>query len=140
MEQDSVVEIDVLAEASGDEVRLGEVVTDPEHGTVSIVDGTVVYTPGEGFTGEDSFQVTVVDTWGNSVVVTVTVIVAPFEDVPLVSAGVGLAGLALAGLALVGLGLVGLGGAGYRVARTRRPDPRAPRGVPTHVLGRRQGY
>ena len=51
-------------------------ITQPENGTVEInEDGTVTYTPDEGFTGTDTFTYTITDPEGNSETATVTVIV-----------------------------------------------------------------
>jgi|GEM_PF-6167707 len=44
-------------------------------GTVTIVDGDVVYTPEPGFTGTDTFEVTIEDEDGGSLTITVTVLV-----------------------------------------------------------------
>jgi hypothetical protein len=49
--------------------------TQPSNGTVSIVNGTVVYTPNANFTGTDSFQYTISDGYGGTATATVEVTV-----------------------------------------------------------------
>jgi hypothetical protein len=50
-----------------------ESVTQPEHGTVAVTGGDIVFTPNEGFTGTDSFAYTVTDGRGKTDMATVTV-------------------------------------------------------------------
>ncbi|WIB27037.1 Ig-like domain-containing protein [Curtobacterium sp. MCSS17_015] len=64
--------------------------TTPAHGTVTVAtDGTTVYTPAPGYSGTDSFDVTITDGNGKSDTVTVTVRVAPkaVDDTATVDAG-----------------------------------------------------
>ena len=50
---------------------------DPSHGTVTVGDdGSMTYTPDDGFTGEDSFPYTIVDQLGRTAEATVTITVA----------------------------------------------------------------
>jgi len=63
--------IDVLAN-DGTGLTLVRV-TQPENGTVSIVNGKVVYVPNPGFSGTDTFTYTVVDADGNELTSRVTV-------------------------------------------------------------------
>ena len=58
------VTIFVLANDSDPEngvLTIQPIETQPENGTVEIVDGTIVYTPNEGFTGVDTFTYTICD-------------------------------------------------------------------------------
>ncbi|QWS32719.1 Ig-like domain-containing protein [Curtobacterium aetherium] len=64
--------------------------TTPAHGTVTVDrDGTTTYTPAPGWSGPDSFDVTITDGNGKSDTVTVTVRVAPkaVDDTATVDAG-----------------------------------------------------
>ncbi|NNE71988.1 MAG: cadherin-like domain-containing protein, partial [Rhodothermales bacterium] len=77
------VTIDVLANDSdpdGDVLSVSGT-TSPSHGTVTIDAGGLTYTPGEGFTGQDTFQYTVEDGRGSSASATVTVTVHLGESV-----------------------------------------------------------
>src|SRR5690606_11758774 len=76
----TAVEIDVLANDTGAEgATLSiEAVGTPSNGTAEIVEGVVVYTPAEGFSGDDMFEYTVTD-GENTATATVTVTVE--EDV-----------------------------------------------------------
>jgi hypothetical protein len=59
-------------------------VTQGSHGSVSINgDGSVTYTPGSTFTGDDSFTYTVTDAHGNTATGTITVTVGPTDPVAL---------------------------------------------------------
>ncbi|MDO9444496.1 MAG: Ig-like domain-containing protein, partial [Dehalococcoidia bacterium] len=79
------VTIDVLGgvtDPNGDDVTIDSV-TQGTNGTVTISGGNVVYTPAPGFSGTDTFTVTVVDEHGSELVLTVTVLVtnaAPVGD------------------------------------------------------------
>jgi len=56
-------------------------VTEPEHGTVTInPDGTITYTPDDGYIGEDAFTYTVSDGRGGSDSATVRITVVPDDD------------------------------------------------------------
>ncbi len=73
--------IDVLAndfdpdQTAGVPLQLKQIQVQPTNGTAVIVDGKIVYTPNEGFTGEDKFAYAVQDEKGleNTATVTVTV-------------------------------------------------------------------
>ncbi|MDO4558172.1 MAG: GEVED domain-containing protein, partial [Planctomycetia bacterium] len=72
--------LDVLANDGGiDEgctLLIGTRRTDqPSHGTVEVVDGRILYTPDEGYTGEDEFHYIVRDRYGYESKATVTVTV-----------------------------------------------------------------
>ncbi|MEV7974382.1 Ig-like domain-containing protein [Cellulomonas sp. NPDC089187] len=82
---ESAVTVDVLAGASGHEVVVQEVGV-PSHGTAVLnEDGTVTYTPAAGFSGTDTFTVTVVDSLGQVATATVTVTVGEAPAPPTVA-------------------------------------------------------
>ena len=61
--EDTPVSIDVFANdinEDGHPLSLLEI-TEPEHGTVEIVGGSVLYTPYENYNGPDSFEYSIVD-------------------------------------------------------------------------------
>jgi VCBS repeat-containing protein len=68
--------LDILSQVrhrEGQSVHITDA-SEPAHGTVTINDdGTVTYTPDEGYVGSDSFEVTVTDEDGNSTRVRVEV-------------------------------------------------------------------
>jgi len=71
------VTIDVLAndsDADGDNLTI-KTTTTPSHGTVSINNGKVDYTPNNEFSGDDSFEYTISDTNGATATATVTITV-----------------------------------------------------------------
>jgi MYXO-CTERM domain-containing protein len=77
--EDGSVVVDVLEndeDPDGDSLEIRDITTAPEHGTAVVVDGQVVYTPAEGFVGEDSFVYEACDgdDMCDSAVVTVTVV------------------------------------------------------------------
>ncbi len=72
--QGQAVTIDVLNNDDSD-VILSGALTQPVHGSASIVNGQIVYTPNAGFTGTDSFTYEVIDPQGNTTTAIVTVIV-----------------------------------------------------------------
>ncbi|QWC15844.1 tandem-95 repeat protein [Cellulomonas dongxiuzhuiae] len=116
----SPVTIDVLANDSdpeGGPLTIVEV-TQPESGTVEIVDGKLVYTPAPGFVGEATFTYTATDATGARTTTTVTVRVAAAPPVaaggPLAVTGAQVAGLGAAALLLL------LGGAVLVTVRRRR--------------------
>lgn len=57
-----------------------EVTEEPEHGTVEIKDGEVIYTPDDGYKGPDKFKVKVTDGDGNEEEIIIEI---PEEDIPL---------------------------------------------------------
>jgi hypothetical protein len=74
----------VLANATdpdGDSLTV-QSVTQPAHGSVSIVSGTAVYTPNANFSGTDSFQYTVSDGFGGYATASVNVTVLPNSPPP----------------------------------------------------------
>ncbi|MEV7974380.1 tandem-95 repeat protein [Cellulomonas sp. NPDC089187] len=78
----TAVTVDALAGATGSAVVVSEV-TDGAHGTVVLgADGTVTYTPADGFSGVDTFTVTYVDDLGQVATATVTVTVDPEPVLP----------------------------------------------------------
>lgn len=64
------------SDADGDALTVASVGA-PAHGTTSISNGMIVYTPDVNFTGTDSFQYTVADGWGGTATATVNVTVMP---------------------------------------------------------------
>ncbi len=74
--QGQAVTIDVLNNDDADAILTGTL-TQPSHGTASIVNGQIVYTPAAGFTGTDHFTYEVIDPQGNTTTATVTVTVRP---------------------------------------------------------------
>ncbi|MEZ4887550.1 MAG: Ig-like domain-containing protein [Chitinophagales bacterium] len=63
----SPVSIDVVAndvDPDGDDLTLSTISSNPSNGTVTINNGTVVYTPNTDFIGTDSFEYTVCDPFG----------------------------------------------------------------------------
>jgi large repetitive protein len=81
------VVIDVLAndfDQDGDELSVVDL-TQPENGSVTLnTDGSVTYTPDEGFEGTDTFTYRAFDgaDWSDPATVTVEVIAAPVEHTP----------------------------------------------------------
>ncbi|MDC6406897.1 MULTISPECIES: Ig-like domain-containing protein [Maribacter] len=82
--QDTVIDIDVLANDTGIPSDGELTVTEPSNGTVAIddngtpediTDDVLIYTPDAGFNGTDSFEYTVCDTEGNCDTATVTITV-----------------------------------------------------------------
>ena len=71
------IDIDVLANDTGDELSVTDA-TDPPNGTTIInSDNTITYTPDPGFSGLDSFEYTVTDSTGAQATGTVDVTVEP---------------------------------------------------------------
>jgi hypothetical protein len=84
VDEDNGVTIDVLAndtDGDGDTLTIAQV-TEPANGTVTIVSGTILYTPDENFNGQDSFSYLVSDGNGGTTSSTVTVTVTSVNDVP----------------------------------------------------------
>ncbi len=85
-DENTSVEIDVLAndtDADGDALSVSDFDSTSENGgTVELVNGKLVYTPAEGFDGEDTFTYTVSDGNGGTDTETVTVKVNNTNDVP----------------------------------------------------------
>ena len=85
--EDTSKSIDVLKndkEANPDqgEVLTISAVTQPAHGTTSIVDGKVSYTPVANYFGPDSFKYTITDSAGKTTEATVNVTVLNVNDLP----------------------------------------------------------
>ena len=57
--------------------------TNPSNGSVSVVGTTIVYTPDNGYTGQDTFNYTITDNQGNNVTAMVTVTVASANVPPI---------------------------------------------------------
>jgi CshA-type fibril repeat protein/VCBS repeat-containing protein len=84
LDEDSSALIGVLAndDAGGDGGMTLDSVCQPEHGTVTIVDGQVQYTPDADYNGTDSFTYTISDANGDTSTATVNLTVNPTNDVP----------------------------------------------------------
>ncbi|MEV7973643.1 Ig-like domain-containing protein [Cellulomonas sp. NPDC089187] len=111
--------IDVLGETGAESISS---VTQGQNGTVTIVDGKVVYTPNPGFSGTDTFTVTVINADGTRTVVTITMTVGDPAVAP-GDTGNGGQGVRTGVLAITGsdaglLGLIGAGVAALGVALT----------------------
>ena len=76
---DTAVTVDVFSVVDGSSPSVSSV-GPAAHGSVSVVDGQVVYTPATGWTGRDTFTVEVRDDLGQTVTVTVGVTTA--EEAP----------------------------------------------------------
>ncbi|MBU1048687.1 tandem-95 repeat protein [Candidatus Bipolaricaulota bacterium] len=70
------------SDPDGDPLTI-ESVSSPDHGTVEIISGQLVYTPDPGFDGVDTFTYTVSDGRGGTSTSTVFVAVAPVNDAPI---------------------------------------------------------
>lgn len=82
--EDTAVSINVLAndsDADGDNLNIASV-SSPNNGITAIVDNEIVYTPAANFNGVDSFNYQVGDGNGGTQTATVTVNVAPVNDLP----------------------------------------------------------
>lgn len=103
------------SDPDSDDVRIASV-TQPARGTVTVVDGALVFTPAPGQTGSVTFTYTVVDAQGATATASVTVVVAAVPTgSPLPATGAEVAGpLGLAALALL------LGAVLVVVSRRRR--------------------
>jgi len=75
----SVLENDV--DGVGDGLEIVDV-TQPEHGSVEIVDGEILYTPDPGYNGEDEFEYSIIDGNGFLSEAPVVVDVIPVNDGP----------------------------------------------------------
>ncbi|WP_068704162.1 Ig-like domain-containing protein [Paludibacter jiangxiensis] len=61
--------------------------SDPSHGTVDVhSDGSYVYTPAKDYNGDDNFTISVSDGNGGAASATVTVIITPVNDAPVLTA------------------------------------------------------
>ncbi|WP_405198558.1 tandem-95 repeat protein [Christiangramia sp. LLG6405-1] len=81
--EDTAVSIDVLdndSDPDGDTISINDF-TQPANGTVTLVDGELVYTPNTDFTGTDTFEYTITD-GDQTDTATVTVTVTPVNDAP----------------------------------------------------------
>jgi len=77
----TIVDMDVLANdcdpdsSYGDSIRISSIMT-PQHGTATMnADGTIRYTPADGYVGMDTFTYAVADDYGNQSSATVSVLV-----------------------------------------------------------------
>jgi len=80
--EDAQVSINVLAnDGDGDNLTISSVGSG-SNGTTAIVDNKILYTPNSNFNGVDSFSYSISDGNGGSDTATVTVNVAPVNDIP----------------------------------------------------------
>ncbi|QSQ15694.1 Ig-like domain-containing protein [Myxococcus landrumensis] len=79
--------IEVKLPASGFGTLVFAIVGAPAHGTVSAVrpDGSVTYTPGADYHGEDALSFRAIDHWGQSAQGKVSITVKPTNDAPTLS-------------------------------------------------------
>jgi VCBS repeat-containing protein len=88
-DEDRSVTIDVLANDTdadaGDSLTI-LAVGRPAHGSASVFDGKVIYTPVRDYNGDDSFTYTVQDASGATSTATVSVTVNPVNDAPVATA------------------------------------------------------
>lgn len=83
-EDEEAAQIRVLSndtDADGDDLSIDSV-TNPDHGTVRLMAGSIFYTPDENYNGSDSFDYTVVDPSGASATETVTLTINAVNDAP----------------------------------------------------------
>ncbi len=83
-DEDVALSIAVLAndtDPDGDSLALDSV-AQPAHGSVSTSGTTAIYTPTNGFHGEDAFTYTVSDGHGGAASATITIVVASVNDAP----------------------------------------------------------
>ncbi|MGH2558896.1 MAG: Ig-like domain-containing protein, partial [Thermomicrobiales bacterium] len=82
-EEETPVDIDVLANDAGEGIEVTDV-TDPANGAVvDNGDGTVTYTPEDGFTGVDTFTYEITDDDGDTDTAMVAVLVVPAQGAPI---------------------------------------------------------
>lgn len=82
-DEDTLVNIDVLYNDSGDNLTI-TMVSDPANGTVVIVsdNNTVTYTPDANYFGTDNFTYQIIDEHSNTDNATVTITINPVNDAP----------------------------------------------------------
>ena len=82
--EDTAITIDVLSNDSDDDGDLLTItnLSTPSNGTVSIVDGKVIYTPNANYNGTDTFTYTPNDGIADGSAVTVTVNITAINDMP----------------------------------------------------------
>ncbi len=78
----STVTIDVLANDTGTQIEI-TAVTQPENGTVEVIDGMLVYTPDEGFEGTETIIYTICDIFGECTTATVVIQVGTQNEAPI---------------------------------------------------------
>ncbi|WP_224365634.1 Ig-like domain-containing protein [Hyalangium versicolor] len=79
--------LEVHLSASGTGTLAFSIVDAPDHGTLSELsaDGSVTYTPGADYHGEDAFTFSATDSKGQSAQATVTLTITPVNDIPTIS-------------------------------------------------------
>ena len=85
--QDTQLTEQIYAEDADDDQLTGELLTQPQHGTleVDLLTGVFTYTPDAGFVGVDSVDIKVTDGQGGEDQATVTITVTDTNDVPQIS-------------------------------------------------------
>jgi len=83
-QEDSSIELLAVASDSDGDPLSYELVTNPQSGTLSGTGPGYSYTPNLNFSGEDSFAFTVNDGEEESNVATITIVVTPVNDIPVV--------------------------------------------------------
>ena len=84
-QEDTAVEITLLATDVEDDTLTYLVVTDAEHGVVSISNNIATYTPSENYFGEDTFTFKANDGTDDSNVSTVSITVSSINDAPVLA-------------------------------------------------------
>ena len=78
----SAVTLQLVGQDADDDLLTYQISTQPQHGTVSLVGATAVYTPSAGYTGSDSFGFETSDGQATSSEATVSVSVAALPSLP----------------------------------------------------------
>ena len=93
LDEDNNVTINVLGndfDPNGDSIYISSVINGPASGSVSIINGKIVYTPNGDFNGSDSFQYIACDTsatFSQCDTALVTITVDPVNDNPVITGG-----------------------------------------------------
>ena len=87
VKEDTPQVIDVLSNDTDVDTSFGDKITvtsvsKPSHGTASVIDGKVTYTPDENYNGTDSFTYTISDSEGEADSATVNVTITAVNDAP----------------------------------------------------------
>ena len=70
-----------ISDVEDDNLTLN-IITNAINGTVTIIENKIYYTPYENYNGEDSFEVSVVDSDGVEIIKTINVVVLSVDDAP----------------------------------------------------------
>jgi uncharacterized delta-60 repeat protein len=121
-------------DADGDVLTVGSAGPASEHGGTAVLQaGSVLYTPAAGFSGSDSFAVTIADAHGATVQGVVTVSVGPAPD----SGGLGHnpPRITLLAAGRVGIAFHGIPGRAYRIQRSPDLSPGSWQTIATVTAG-----